>query len=167
MVRNLMRSPTADKHELKAWSLSPHGILSFNIRIEGHPGVIPHVQAERCQIYLSTQHPASAPCTWTQSQSPTENGKKPSDSVHQQLLFIYPGSFLPRRGLVGEKTLPTPSGSHSGDHAVCEGCPGEEGVDVLVGAVNGPWQGWPFPVQHQGPGGSPHLCAGAGPALVS
>lgn len=152
---------------------SPHSVLSFNVCIEGHPGVIPLHPTYSSRTmpnlsqHLSTQHPASAPCTWTQSQSQTENGKKPSDSVHQQLLFIYPGSFLPRKDLVGEKALPTPSGCHSRDHAVCWGCPGEEGADVLVRAVNGPWQGWPFPAQHQGPGGSPHLCAGAGPALVS
>lgn len=38
--------------------------------------------------HLSAQPPASAPRTWTQSQSRPENGKKLSDPVHQQLLFI-------------------------------------------------------------------------------
>ena len=60
--------------------------------------------------HLSAQPPVSAPCTWTQSQSQPENGKKPSDPVHQQLLFIYPGSFLPRKDGVGDKALPSPSG---------------------------------------------------------
>lgn len=60
--------------------------------------------------HLSAQPPASAPCTWMQSQRRLENGKKPSDPIHQQLLFIYPGSFLPRKDGAGDEVLPTPPG---------------------------------------------------------
>lgn len=61
-------------------------------------------------LHLNAQPPASAPHTWTQSQSRPENGKKPSDPVHHQRLFIYPESFLRRKMERGDEAFPTPSG---------------------------------------------------------
>lgn len=114
--------------------------------------------------HLSSQPPVSAPCTWTQSQSRPENGKKPSDPVQQQLLFIYPGSFLRRR----DEVLPTPLVLTLQERCEVRGMP-QRGVGLTFSAEQRKDRDrFGFSQRSTGARGKPtSVCGGAGPAPVS
>lgn len=101
---------------LKAPSLPPRGVLSFTVSTKGQPGVIPSqpmlFKQNDAKSIPASQHSASSLSSLHLDTitEPAENGKKPSDPVHQQLLFIYPGFFLLRKDGSRGEALPTPSG---------------------------------------------------------
>jgi len=118
--------------------------------------------------HLSAQPPASAPRTWMQSRSQPENGKTPSDPVHEQLLFIYPGSFLPRKDGAGDEALPTPLGLPLRGCCEVRGMPQSGGNTHSRQSCERTVADLAFPSTAPGTRGKPtSVCGGAGPAPVS
>lgn len=83
-------------------------------------------------------------------------GKSHQAALHHQLLFIYPGSFLPSKIRAGDERFPPTLGTmrDAGD------------APLAGGSCERTTAGLNFPSTAQQPGGSLHLRAGAGPAPV-